>query len=114
MLKSVKRLSLQPKRWSRRLRAFYWPETTLFLFIIGSLYIVNPDFFLFSLIRSCYYGVTGAVVALFWESRIAKAIRGDIKFTSIIDLTALSIQEIFSLLVTMILVLFFVNNIVME
>ena len=102
------------RRWKRRLQAFYWSETCLLLFLLGSLYIVNPDFYLFSQIRAIVYGVTGAVGGFFGQTRISKVISGEIRPTKLFDLSALNAQEIFSLIVTLMLFFFFITKILMD
>lgn len=115
MLKSkLRKIQPHANKLRRRVQRYSWPEMALALFIFGSLYIVNPDFILFSFIRQCYLNTTGAIAARISETRISKALRGELHLTSIVDFSALSVQEIFSLIVTLILLLFFFNNIVLE
>ena len=89
-------------------------ELALFLFITGSLYIVNPNFIAFVYIRWIISGIIGFVISLIMSTPIVKALRGELHLTSILDLSALNAQELISLGVTVMLVLFFFNNILME
>jgi hypothetical protein len=86
----------------------------LLLFIIGSLYSVNPNFILFRYIRMFFYNLLSGVTTLVNETRISKAIRGEIHFTRILDFSALNVQEVFSLMITFILIFFFMSNIILE
>ena len=112
--KSKKKLVQPLSKWKRRLQAYSISEIALFVFVLGSLYIVNPDFILFRYIRSFFHNVVSGVTTLVRETRVSKAVRGEIHLTRIVDLSALNVQEIFSLLVTLILIFFFLNNIILE
>ena len=82
----------------------------LLLFVLGALYTVNPDFILFRYIRQFFVNLESGITTLVRETRISKAIRGEIHLTRMVDVSALNVQEIFSLMVTVMLVFFFLNN----
>lgn len=86
----------------------------LLLFVLGALYTVNPDFILFRYIRQFFVNLVSGMTTLVRETRISKAIRGEIHLTRMVDVSALNVQEIFSLMVTVMLIFFFLNNMILE
>ena len=86
----------------------------LLLFVLGALYTVNPDFILFRYIRQFFVNLVSGMATLVRETRISKAIRGEIHLTRMVDVSALNVQEIFSLMVTVMLIFFFLNNMILE
>ena len=94
--------------------AYNISEMALLLFVFGALYIVNPDFILFRYIRQFFVNLVSGITTLVRETRISKAIRGEINLTRMVDISALNVQEIFSLMVTLMLIFFFLNNMILE
>ena len=100
--------------WKRRIKTYNIWEMALLTFIIGSLYLVNPDFVAFRMIRSARDSTLGALTSFIMDTKIVKVIRGDIKVSNVFDITSWNLQEVLSLLVTTILLVFFCNNILLD
>ena len=113
--KSKKKLvkALVPK-WKRRLQSYSLSEAALLLFCLTSLYIVNPDFIVYKKLKDMAGGIYSTLYKFMMQTTIIRAVRGDVKLSNVFNPNTWDPQTCLSLTVTMILVAFFVNNIVLD
>lgn len=111
-----KRKLVQPlvSKWKRRLQSYSLSEVALLLFCILSLYLVNPDFIVFKKISDVKCGVMGLLSKFFLKSTLVRALRGELKLSNVLNPKSWDPQTCLSLTVTTILVVFFINNIVLD
>lgn len=112
--KSKKKLVHPLNEWKRRLQTFSLWEAALFIFIVGSLYVVNPNFIAFRYLREIRTTIWSALTGFLLDTKIAKVLTGQIKFSSVFDPNTWNTQEMLSLIVTITLILFFYGNILWD
>jgi len=98
------------EKWKRYLQGYGSQELALLMFCFGSLYLVNPDFIAFQYLRSIKNCIFGAIYSFFMETQLIRVTRGEIKVSSVFSAEIWNTQEVLSLTVTTILLLFFLTN----
>ena len=101
-------------KWKRRLKSYSLSESALILFCLVSLYIVNPDFVAFKIIRDIKNNVFAKFVNLITSMTIVRALRGEVKLSNVFNPKSWDPQTCLSLTVTIILLAFFINNIILD
>ena len=101
-------------KWKRRLKSYSLSESALILFCIVSLYIVNPDFIAFKIIRDIKNSFLAKLFNFITSMTVVRALRGEVKLSNVLNPKSWDTQTCLSLTVTIILLAFFINNIILD
>ena len=82
-----KRKLVQPlmSKWKRRIKSYSLSESALILFCIVSLYIVNPDFVAFKIIRDIKNSILAKLINFVTSMTIVRALRGEVKLSNVFN-----------------------------